>query len=210
MIPKKEIYNFFTQNNNLTFGDFTLKSGKKSPYFFNTGALCSGYQLATMGKMYADMLQEVEEFKNATVIFGSAYKGIPLSVATAIALNGTEYSHLRAVSDRKEIKTHGDVSGFLGRLITGDKAVIVDDVISNGETKIEAIEKLRDNSCEALGIIIAFDRCEPIDTNGTTAKEALEQRTGIKVYPLLTAFDIINEDEKLGYEIKKHLDNFQV
>lgn len=191
------------------FGDFTLKSGRKSPYFFNTGSLCTGDQLYKMGKLYADLLKSISDFNEATVIFGSAYKGIPLSVATAIALQGSDRASLRAVSDRKEVKTHGDNSAFIGLISNGDKAVIVDDVISNGLTKMEAIEKLKVVGCSTLGIIIAFDRCEPIDSTGKTAKQNLEELIGVKVYSLMNVFDLMKFKPEVSDLIEEHLNNFK-
>lgn len=199
---------FFIEEGVLTFGDFTLKSGRKSPYFFNTGSLCSGRQLAAMGELYARRLREIADFADATVIFGSAYKGIPIATATAIALAGTDREGLRAVSDRKEAKTHGDASAFLGVLRNGDRAVIVDDVITTGGTKLEAIEKLRGAGCEPLGFIIAFDRCEPVDGTGRTARQAFEGETGLTVHTLLGVHDIIASRPDLGEKLQAHLDSF--
>jgi len=203
---------FFIAENVLTFGDFTLKSGRKSPYFFNTGALCSGRQLATMGQLYAGVIQQVAEFAGAPVIFGSAYKGIPIAVSTAMALaaNGstTGDSERRAVSDRKEAKTHGDVSGFLGVIRAGDNAVIVDDVITTGGTKLEAIEKLREAGCTPLGFVIAFDRCEPVDDSGRTAREAFQEQTGLPVHAILSVHDIIGTRPELGERLRQHLATF--
>src|SRR5439155_23997155 len=99
---------FFIAENVLTFGDFTLKSGRKSPYFFNTGKLCTGRQLAMLGSLFAEKLMAERAFDASTIIFGSAYKGIPIAVATAVSLYSTVYQNHRAVSDRKEAKTHGD------------------------------------------------------------------------------------------------------
>src|SRR5450631_1710119 len=101
MTLEQEAIEFFLAEDVLKFGDFTLKSGRKSPYFFNTGALCSAGQLAKMGELYARKLQSEPAFADATVVFGSAYKGIPISVATAIALANTDRAGIRAVSDRK-------------------------------------------------------------------------------------------------------------
>jgi orotate phosphoribosyltransferase len=199
---------FFISEGVLTFGDFTLKSGRKSPYFFNTGSLCSGRQLAEMGRLYARLLQQTEAFDDATVIFGSAYKGIPIAVATAIALADGDRASLRAVSDRKEAKTHGDASAFLGVLKSGDKAVIVDDVITTGGTKIEAIEKLRQAGCEPLGFIIAFDRAEPVDESGRTAREVFEEETGLKVYTLASVHDVIKTRPEMGETLSAHLESF--
>src|SRR5947208_8903449 len=89
---------FFIEEDVLTFGDFTLKSGRKSPYFFNTGKLCSGRQLAVLGALFAEKLMSERAFEPVTVIFGSAYKGIPISVATAVALYATPYLNVRSVS----------------------------------------------------------------------------------------------------------------
>src|SRR5437867_2258318 len=139
---EREAIDFFLSENVLKFGDFTLKSGRKSPYFFNTGSLCSATQLAKLGELYAKKLTSERVFDDAQVVFGSAYKGIPIAVATAIALASSDRANTRAVSDRKEAKTHGDKGGFLGVLDAGDKCVIVDDVITTGGTKLEAFEKL--------------------------------------------------------------------
>src|SRR5687768_8586508 len=124
---RSEALEFFLAEEVLAFGEYTLKSGRRSPYFFNTGSLCNGRQLATLGRFYAGLLQLTEEFDDATVIFGSAYKGIPIATATAIALQGSPRENMRAVSDRKEQKEHGDASAFLGIVNRGDRAVIVDD-----------------------------------------------------------------------------------
>lgn len=189
MSLKERAIEFFLKEQVLKFGDFTLKSGRKSPYFFNTGSLCSATQLATMGELYAEKLREISAFNDADVIFGSAYKGIPIAVSTAIAM-GSDRPGIRSVSDRKEAKTHGDASAFLGVIKTGDKVVIVDDVITDGATKIEALEKLKGAGCIPLGFIIAFDRAEPGKDGTGTAKESFEKQTGLPVYPLVDVNDI--------------------
>lgn len=188
---RAEAVRFFIDEGVLTFGDFTLKSGRRSPYFFNTGSLCSGRQLAEMGRLYAGMFRALAEFDGASVLFGSAYKGIPIAVAAAAALAGTDRAEIRAVSDRKEAKTHGDASSFLGVLKAGDTAVILDDVITTGGTKLEAIAKLREAGCEPLGFIIAFDRAEPVDATGRSAREVFEEETGLKVHALASINDVI-------------------
>ncbi len=187
---KERAVEFFIREEVLKFGDFTLKSGKKSPYFFNTGSLCTGEQLAEMGALYAEKLVSMPDFAEATVIFGSAYKGIPIAVSTAVAISKMGRANMRAVSDRKEAKMHGDVSGFLGVIKKGDKVVIVDDVISTGGTKIEALEKLQEIGCEVLGFIIAFDRQEKQEGSEMTALESLQSSTGLPIYPLASASDI--------------------
>jgi orotate phosphoribosyltransferase len=205
---RTEALEFFMNEGVLTFGDFTLKSGRKSPYFFNTGSLCNGRQLATLGRLYAGLLQLTPDFDEATVIFGSAYKGIPIATSTAIAMQGSARENIRAVSDRKEAKEHGDRSSFLGVLNRGDKAAIVDDVITTGGTKVEAIEKLREAGCESLGLIIAFDRGEPLEQGGRTAREELEKSTGLRVHPLLTVHDVIAARPELADRLRKHLEAY--
>jgi orotate phosphoribosyltransferase len=190
MTLKERAIEFFLAEQVLKFGDFTLKSGRKSPYFFNTGSLCSATQLATMGELYAEKLRDLTEFDDADVVFGSAYKGIPIAVTTTIALK-KDRPMLRSVSDRKEAKTHGDASAFLGVIKAGDKVVIVDDVITDGATKIEALEKLKNAGAIPLGFIIAFDRAEPgKDGSGRTAKQSFEEQTGLPVCPLIDVNDI--------------------
>ena len=191
MTLEEKAIQYFIQENVLTFGDFTLKSGRKSPYFFNTGKLCSASQLATLGALFAEKLQAESVFNDASIIFGSAYKGIPIAVATAIALANTSRKTIRSISDRKEAKTHGDASSFLGELRKGDKAVVVDDVITTGGTKFEAIAKLREADCTPLGFIIAFDRAEAADGSILTAKEAFEKETGLPVFALATIHDVV-------------------
>src|SRR3954464_7663185 len=99
MTLEQEAIEFFLKEDVLAFGDFTLRSGRKSPYFFNTGSLCSGRQLARLGELYAGLFQLIPEYSSATVLFGSAYKGIPIAVATATALAHGPGGELRAVSD---------------------------------------------------------------------------------------------------------------
>jgi orotate phosphoribosyltransferase len=190
MTLEQEAIEFFLKEDVLKFGDFTLKSGRKSPYFFNTGSLCSATQLAKMGELYAKKLAAEPAFADATVVFGSAYKGIPIAVATAIALANTNRSSIRSVSDRKEAKTHGDTSSFLGVIKAGDKVVIVDDVMTTGETKFEAIEKLQQAGAIPVGLIIAFDRAEPAEGSALTATETFQEQTGLPVFSLANIHDV--------------------
>jgi orotate phosphoribosyltransferase len=205
MTLEQEAIQFFLENEVLKFGDFTLKSGRKSPYFFNTGSLCTATQLSRMGQLYARKLRDTPTFAGATVIFGSAYKGIPIAVSTAIAMAGTDRANIRAVSDRKEAKTHGDAGNFLGVIRAGDKVVIVDDVITTGGTKFEALEKLREIGCEALGFIIAFDRAEPVEAGGPTAKEAFEQQTGLSVFALANINDVADHRPEIRSKLEEYL-----
>ena len=210
MTLEQEAIEFFLKEEVLKFGDFTLKSGRKSPYFFNTGSLCTAAQLAKMGEVYAAKLQSEKVFNKADVVFGSAYKGIPIAVATAIALAKTDRSNIRAVSDRKEAKTHGDKSSFLGVLNAGDKVVIVDDVISTGGTKLEAIEKLREAGATPIGLIIAFDRAEPAEGSKLTAKENFEKETGLPVFALANILDVARIRPDVKEAVDRYFSSLQV
>ena len=203
----QEAIEFFLREEVLKFGDFTLKSGRKSPYFFNTGSLCTAAQLKKMGELYAAKLGSEKVFENAEVVFGSAYKGIPIAVSAAIAL-ATTRPNIRSVSDRKEAKTHGDASSFLGTLKRGDRVVIVDDVISTGGTKLEAIAKLREAGAEPLGLIIAFDRAEPAEGSSLTAKENFEKETGLPVFALANIYDIARVRPDVKQALEKYLSQF--
>jgi len=208
MTLEQEAIEFFLKEEVLKFGDFTLKSGRKSPYFFNTGSLCTADQLAKVGALYARKLQAEKVFVDADVVFGSAYKGIPIAVATAIALAITDRAAIRAVSDRKEAKTHGDKSSFLGVLNVGDKVVIVDDVISTGGTKIEALGKLKEAGAVPLGLIIAFDRAEPAEGSSLTAKENFEKETGLPVFALANIHDVARLRPEVRDAMKQYLAQF--
>src|SRR5581483_11019135 len=204
MTIEEQAIEFFLAEQVLTFGDFTLKSGRKSPYFFNTGSLCTAAQLRRMGELYAQKLTRESAFDAAEVVFGSAYKGIPIAVSTTIAL-ATERPSIRAVSDRKEAKTHGDVSSFLGILMQGDRAVIVDDVIATGGTKMEAIAKLREAGAIPLRLVIAFDRAEPAVGSSLTAKEHFEQETGLPVFALATIHDVARLQPNVSEAFERYM-----
>ena len=202
---KTEALEFFLAEDVLRFGEFTLKSGRSSPYFFNTGRLSSGFQLQKMGEMYGRLVASIPEFGEASVVFGSAYKGIPIAVASTTYLAGQGHGELRSLSDRKEAKTHGDKGAFLGRYEAGDKAIIVDDVITDGATKMEAIAKLKEAGIEPVALVIAFDRQERADEEGRTAVERFSHLTGLPVYSLLSVADIIASREDLAPVLKEHL-----
>jgi len=210
MTIEQEAIEFFLREEVLKFGDFTLKSGRKSPYFFNTGSLCTAAQLAKMGELYARKLQSESVFDGADVVFGSAYKGIPIAVSTAIALANTNLSAIRAVSDRKEAKTHGDKGSFLGILNPGDKVVIVDDVIATGGTKMEAIAKLKEAGAIPLGLIISFDRAEPAESSSLTAKDNFEKETSLPVFALANIHDVAKVRPDIREAVEKYFTSLQI
>ena len=141
---KQEFIDFMVESDVLKFGDFTLKSGRKSPFFMNAGAYVTGTQLARLGEYYAKAIHETygDDFD---VLFGPAYKGIPISVVTAVAYAKLYGKEVRYCSDRKEEKDHGaDKGGFLGsKLKDGDRVIMIEDVTTSGKSMEETVPKER-------------------------------------------------------------------
>jgi len=161
----------------LRFGDFVLKSGRRAPFFFNLGNLSSGAAMRRLGNAYADCLMTFDPLPE--VIFGPAYKGISLAVATATALaeRGIDmhYAH-----DRKEAKTHGEGGTLVGASMAGRRVVIVDDVISDGTAKIESARLIESAGGKVQGVVVALDRQELVGDR-RTAVQLLHQRLSIPV-----------------------------
>lgn len=189
---KEDFTRFLLENGVLQFGDFVTKSGRNTPYFVNTGRLNSGEQISKLGSFYAAHIMSVFE-QTPAVIFGPAYKGIPLAVATASALFREHDKHACYSCDRKEEKTHGDVGNFLGKVPeAGDRLVIVEDVITAGTTLQSVVPKLRLIQGIGLeGVVISVDRCEVGASGDRSAVEEVQKDLGIKVFPLITVYDII-------------------
>lgn len=178
----------------LKFGDFTLKSGRKSTYFFNTGNLDSGKAMTRIGAAYADAIVANGLQDSFDVIFGPAYKGIPLAACCVQALYRKHNVEKRFIYDRKEEKLHGDVKDKLivGNLKEGDRILIIDDVITTGKAKVEAIEKLKSLGINTTvtGMIILFNRQET-DLEGKNPVEEFE-KSGIKVISVMNARDVFD------------------
>jgi len=169
----------------LKFGDFTLKSGRKSPYFINTGCFHMGGDLAMLGEAYAATVQ-ARFGDGVQVVFGPAYKGIPLGLATAAAYEGLVGRPVGWTYDRKEAKDHGDGGSFVGHPLTrGLKVVIVDDVLTAGTALRESLAKLRPTGVEVLGAVVAVDRQER-GKGQKTAIEEIRTELAIEVAPILT------------------------
>lgn len=182
---------FLMHSGVLTFGDFTTKSGRRTPYFINTGNFNTGERLAQVGSWYAKHIVE-SGLASSDIIFGPAYKGIPLAVSTGVAL-ATEHGCSRGITfDRKEIKTHGDKGALVGSPIAaGNKVILVEDVVTAGTTLKEIVPRLRaDYAAEIAGVIIAVDRAER-GAGKETAVVELARELEIVIYPLVSIHDIV-------------------
>ena len=170
---KQEFIEFMVDSDVLKFGDFTLKSGRKSPFFMNAGAYVTGSQLMRLGEYYAKAIHETygDDFD---VLFGPAYKGIPISVVTAVAYSKLYGKEVRYCSDRKEEKDHGaDKGSFLGSsLKDGDRVVMIEDVTTSGKSMEETVPKVRGAAdVEIVGLMVSLNRME----KGKGTKSALEE-----------------------------------
>ena len=169
---KQEFIKFMIDSDVLKFGDFTLKSGRKSPFFMNAGAYVTGSQLMKLGEYYAKAIHDAygDDFD---VLFGPAYKGIPLSVATTIAYSRLFNKEIRYCSNRKEEKDHGDAGILLGsRIKDGDRVVIIEDVTTSGKSMEETVPIVRaQGDVTILGLMVSLNRME----RGKGDKSALEE-----------------------------------
>jgi orotate phosphoribosyltransferase len=171
----------------LRFGEFKLKSGRVSPYFFNAGLFNSGRALAELGKFYAATIQRAH--LQFDVLFGPAYKGIPLVSTTAVALADQHQRNLPWCFNRKEAKDHGEGGNIVGAPLTG-RALIVDDVITAGTAIRESVDIIRGAGAVPMGVIIALDRQERGQTEKSAVQE-VEQGLGLPVTSILKLTDLI-------------------
>ena len=181
------------QVNALQWGEFTLKSGRVSPYFFNAGLFYHGSSLRLIGHYYAELM--IKHKLAVNHLYGPAYKGIPLATSTAIALSERDYD-VRVSFNRKESKDHGEHGQFIGAPIEGD-VVMIDDVITAGTAFREAQQLIQSQGGRLTAVIIALDRCERGLGSQSTLQEI--QAQGIAVFSLITLMDIIDylKDQQL-------------
>ncbi len=203
---KEEFIRFMVANGVLKFGEFTLKSGRKAPYFINTGNYKTGKQLAKLGEYYAACIQE--NGLEADTLVGPAYKGIPLSVTTAIALYNGYGKELNYCFDRKEVKDHGEGGLFVGKqLVDGERVIIIEDVMTSGKALKEILPKLEAAAnVKVAGMIISVDRKEKALDSELSAVKAAKAEYGIDVYSVVTMDDIIAAIEKGVIDGKEHLE----
>ena len=190
---KKEFIRFMVESNVLKFGDFTLKSGRKSPFFMNAGSYVTGYQLMKLGEYYAKAIHDCYG-TDFDVLFGPAYKGIPLSVATCIAFSELYGKEIRYCSNRKEVKDHGDVGILLGsKLKDGDRVVIIEDVTTSGKSIEETFPILMEQGdIKVIGLMVSLNRMER--GKGTKcALDEIKELYGIETAAIVTMKEVIEE-----------------
>lgn len=188
------------ENGVLKFGEFTLKSGRKAPYFINTGNYKSGSQLSRLGEYYAQCIAD-NNIKADTLV-GPAYKGIPLAVTTAVSLYKNHGVDLNYCFDRKEVKDHGEGGLFVGKqLQDGERVIIIEDVMTSGKALRELLPKLKAAAnVEIAGMVISVDRMERGLESRLSAVQEVYKEFGVKVYSIVTMADIIAaiEDGVIG------------
>lgn len=193
---QREFIRFAIERGVLRFGEFTLKSGRTSPYFFNAGLFNSGLALAQLGRFYAEAVQA--SGIDFDVLFGPAYKGIPLASATAIALAERHGRDLPWCFNRKEAKDHGEGGTLVGAPLVG-KALIVDDVITAGTAIREVMQIIQAQGAQAAGVLIALNR-EERGQGELSAIQEVERDFGIPVVSIVSlsqVLDYLAQDEQL-------------
>lgn len=188
---KEEFIEFMIDCEVLKFGDFVTKSGRKTPFFVNTGFYRTGSQLARLGKYYARAIKDAFGLE-FDVLFGPAYKGIPLTVTTSVAISEEYGKDVKYCSNRKEIKDHGDKGILLGSPISdGDKVVIIEDVTTAGTSIRETLPIIKEQGkVDVLGLVVSVDRME----RGTGSKSALAEIAetfGLKTTAIVTMGEVV-------------------
>ena len=204
---KQEFIEFMVDSNVLKFGDFTLKSGRKSPFFMNAGAYVTGTQLRRLGEYYAKAIHDNYGL-DFDVLFGPAYKGIPLTVATTMAISELYGKDIRYCSNRKEVKDHGDVGILLGGPINdGDRVMMIEDVTTSGKSINETMPIIQaQGNVTVTGLCVSVDRME----RGTGEKSAiaeLEEKFGIRIRAIVTMQEVIEHLYNKPYKGKIIIDD---
>lgn len=189
---KQEFIQFMVESDVLKFGEFTLKSGRKSPFFMNAGAYVTGAQLKKLGEYYAKAIYE-HYGDDFDVLFGPAYKGIPLSVATTIAFSELYGKEIRYCSNRKEVKDHGDTGILLGSKIQdGDKVVIIEDVTTSGKSIEETFPIIKaQGDVEIVGLMVSLNRMERGLSSNASALDEIQEKYGFKANAIVTMEDVV-------------------
>ena len=206
---KQEFIEFMIDCQALKFGDFTLKSGRKSPFFMNAGAYVTGSQLKKLGEYYAKAIHNVygDDFD---VLFGPAYKGIPIGVVTAVAYSELYGKEIRYCSDRKEEKDHGaDKGSFLGSsLKDGDRVIMIEDVTTSGKSMEETVPKVRGAAnVEIRGLMVSLNRMEVGKGGEKSALEEIRDLYGFDTAAIVTMADVVEHLYNRPYKGKVIIDD---
>ncbi|NLY72010.1 MAG: orotate phosphoribosyltransferase [Clostridiales bacterium] len=211
---KREFIDFMLEAGVLSFGDFITKSGRKSPYFINTGNYKKGSHALKLGRFYAECIMEnIRSGKipeDISVLFGPAYKGIPLSVATTIVFANDYGKDLNYCFNRKEVKDHGEGGSMVGyKLSDGDKLLIIEDVITAGTAVRECIPILKAAAdVEICGLVVSVDRMEK-GKGSLSAKQELYEEFGIPTFSIVNIVEILEIlKDTLDDNIKKRMEDY--
>ena len=205
---KQEFIEFMVDCDVLKFGEFTLKSGRKSPFFMNAGAYVTGSQLMKLGEYYAKAIHDTYGL-DFDVLFGPAYKGIPLTVATTIAISKLYGKDIRYCSNRKEVKDHGDTGILLGsKLKDGDKVVIIEDVTTSGKSIEETFPILKAQAdVEVIGLMVSLNRMEVGKGGVKCALDEVHDLYGFETNAIVTMREVIEHLYNKEYKGKVIIDD---
>ncbi len=213
---KNKFIEFMVDCNVLKFGDFVTKSGRQTPFFINTGFYTSGKDLIGLGEYYARAINEKFGL-DFDILFGPAYKGIPLSVATSMQISTLYNKEIKYSSNRKEVKDHGDKGILLGSPIKdGDKVLIIEDVTTAGTSIAETLPIIKAQAdVEVVGLIVSVDRMEKGQGDKSALSE-IKEKYGFDVYPIVTMQQVIDHLYNKPYkgqiiiddEIKERIDKY--
>lgn len=204
---KEEFIEFMALSDVLKFGDFTLKSGRKAPFFMNAGSYVTGTQLRKLGQYYAKAIYE-HYGADFDVLFGPAYKGIPLSVAATVAFSELYGKDIRYCSNRKKAKDHGDAGILLGSsLKDGDRVVIIEDVTTSGKSIDETVPILKaQGDVEIVGLIVSLNRMER-GKGEQSALEEIKETYGFDAHAIVTMAEVIEHLYNHPYQGRIYIDD---
>ncbi|MCL2592419.1 MAG: orotate phosphoribosyltransferase [Defluviitaleaceae bacterium] len=189
---KADFINFMARAEVLTFGDFTTKSGRKTPYFVNTGKYNDGEAITKLGEFYAHCIMKNCNITEETVLFGPAYKGIPLVITVAIALFKHHGINIKYCFNRKEAKTHGEGGEIVGhKLSSGDKVIVIEDVITAGTAIREVLPIIEQTGATVEALIVSVNRMEKGQNSEFTAIQEIKKEFGIVTHPIVNVKDVL-------------------
>lgn len=214
---KREFIEFMVDSKVLKFGEFTLKSGRKSPFFMNAGAYVTGGQLRKLAEYYAKAIHDTFGL-DFDVLFGPAYKGIPLAVATCMAISELYGKEIRYCSNRKEVKDHGDTGILLGsKLKDGDRVLMIEDVTTSGKSMEETVPILKAQAdVSIVGLMVSLNRMEVGLSENKSALDEINEKYGFKASAIVTMEEVVealyntpvNGEILIDDEIKGRIDAY--